>query len=73
MPAVPAVRLGAFYFAYFGFVGAFAPYFSLYLKSLEFSAWDIGVLMSLLQVMRIFAPNIWGHIADRTGRRTPIV
>jgi PPP family 3-phenylpropionic acid transporter len=23
--------------------------------------------------MRIFAPNIWGHIADRTGRRTPIV
>jgi PPP family 3-phenylpropionic acid transporter len=29
--------------------------------------------MSLLQVMRIFAPNIWGHIADRTGRRTASV
>jgi PPP family 3-phenylpropionic acid transporter len=23
--------------------------------------------------MRIFAPNIWGHIADQTGRRTSIV
>jgi len=26
-----------------------------------------------LQVMRIFAPNIWGHIADRTGKRVTIV
>jgi len=26
-----------------------------------------------LQVMRIFAPNIWGYIADRTGKRTLIV
>jgi len=29
--------------------------------------------MSLLQVMRIFAPNIWGHVADRTGKRVVIV
>jgi PPP family 3-phenylpropionic acid transporter len=34
---------------------------------------QIGVLMSLLQVMRIFAPNIWGHIADRSGRRSTII
>ncbi len=45
----------------------------MYLKSLTFNAFQIGVLMSLLQVMRIFAPNIWGHIADRTGKRTAIV
>jgi PPP family 3-phenylpropionic acid transporter len=50
-----------------------APFWGLYLKSLAFSALQIGVLMSLLQVMRIFAPNIWGHIADRTGKKVHIV
>jgi PPP family 3-phenylpropionic acid transporter len=50
-----------------------APYWGLYLHSLEFNAWQIGVLMSLLQVMRIFAPNVWGHIADHSGKRVAIV
>jgi len=71
--AVPYWRLSGFYFFYFAFVGAMAPYWGLYLHSLAFNAWQIGVLMSLLQVMRIFAPNVWGHIADRTGKRVQIV
>ena len=73
MNAVPYWRLSGFYFFYFAFVGAMSPFWGLYLQSLAFNAFQIGVLMSLLQVMRIFAPNIWGHIADRTGRRTSIV
>ncbi|MBI5331277.1 MAG: MFS transporter [Betaproteobacteria bacterium] len=73
MTGVPYWRLSGFYFFYFAFVGAMAPYWGLYLHSLAFNPWQIGVLMSLLQVMRIFAPNIWGHIADRTGRRVGIV
>ncbi len=73
MQVVPYWRLSGFYFFYFGFVGAISPFWGLYLQSLAFNAFQIGVLMSLLQVMRIFAPNIWGHIADRTGRRTAIV
>lgn len=71
--ALPYWRLSAFYFFYFAFVGAMAPFWGLYLHSLEFNAFQIGVLMSLLQVMRIFAPNIWGHIADHTGKRVAIV
>lgn len=71
--AIPYWRLSGFYFFYFAFVGAMAPFWGLYLHSLAFSAVQIGVLMSLLQVMRIFAPNIWGHIADHTGRRVAIV
>lgn len=70
---LPYWRLSAYYFFYFAFIGAFSPYFSLYLKSLEFSAWDIGVLMSLMQVMRLLAPNLWGWLADRLGAKTPIV
>ena len=73
MSHVPYWRLSGFYFFYFAFVGAMAPFWGLYLKSLSFSAFQIGVLMSLLQVMRIFAPNIWGHVADRTGKRVVIV
>ncbi len=73
MHKLPYWRLSGFYFFYFAFVGAMSPFWGLYLKSLMFSAVQIGVLMSLLQVMRIFAPNIWGHIADRTGKRTHIV
>jgi len=73
MPNLPYWRLSGFYFFYFAFVGAMAPFWGLYLKSLAFSALQIGVLMSLLQVMRIFAPNIWGHIADRTGKKVHIV
>ncbi|MGB9130692.1 MAG: MFS transporter [Thiobacillus sp.] len=69
MPNLPYWRLSGFYFFYFAFVGAMSPFWGLYLQSLAFNAVQIGVLMSLLQVMRIFAPNIWGHIADRTGRR----
>jgi PPP family 3-phenylpropionic acid transporter len=73
MHALPYWRLSGFYFFYFAFVGAMAPYWGLYLKSLDFTAFQIGVLMSLLQVMRIFAPNAWGWLADHLGRRVTIV
>lgn len=69
----PLGRLAAWYFFYFAFVGAFSPYFTLYLQDIGLSAWDIGVLMSMPQVMRLLAPNLWGWLADRTGRRALIV
>ncbi len=73
MHALPYWRLSGYYFFYFAFVGAFSPYFGLYLQGLGFSAWDIGVLMSQMQLMRLFAPNLWGWLADRLGRRVAIV
>lgn len=73
MHHLPYWRLSGFYFLYFAFVGAFAPYWSLYLKSLEFTSFQIGVLMSLLQVARTFAPNLWGWLADHTGRGVRII
>lgn len=69
----PYWRLSAYYFFYFAFIGAFAPYFSLYLESLRFSAADIAILMSMMQVMRVLAPALWGWLADRLGARMPIV
>jgi PPP family 3-phenylpropionic acid transporter len=69
----PYWRLSAWYFFYFAFIGAFAPYFTLYLQSLGQTAFAIGVLMSLMQVMRLVAPNLWGWLADRRGHKVAIV
>jgi len=66
-------RLAAFYFCYFAFVGVFSTYFGLYLQSQGLSAWHIGVLLSVMQSMRLVAPNLWGWLADRLGRRAPAV
>ncbi|PKO89217.1 MAG: MFS transporter [Betaproteobacteria bacterium HGW-Betaproteobacteria-12] len=73
MHALPYWRLSGYYFFYFAFIGAFSPYFGLYLQSLSFSAWDIGLLMSQMQLMRMFGPNLWGWLADHYGRRMQII
>lgn len=73
MPFQTYWRLSSYYFCYFAFIGAFSPYFGLYLQSLSFSAWDIGLLMSQMQLMRLFGPYLWGVLADRLGQRVPIV
>tara|TARA_B100000780_G_scaffold11708_1_gene8052 strand:- start:1202 stop:2365 length:1164 start_codon:yes stop_codon:yes gene_type:complete len=62
-------RFSSFYFFYYFFVGLFVPYWGIYLKSLSFSAIQIGILLSLFQMCRIFAPNIFGWLADRSGER----
>ncbi|MCO6412186.1 MAG: MFS transporter [Thiogranum sp.] len=66
-------RLSGFYLFYFATLGALIPYWSLYLKSLGFSAAQIGELIAILMATKIVAPNIWGWIADHTGRRMAIV
>jgi PPP family 3-phenylpropionic acid transporter len=66
-------RIAGFYFFYFAFVGVFAPYWSLYLKSIEFDAVQIGVLMSVQPVMRMVSPALWGWLADRLGNRRLVV
>ncbi|UTW13279.1 MFS transporter [Marinobacterium rhizophilum] len=70
---IPYRRLSGFYFFYFALLGSIVPYWPLYLKSLEFDARTIGMLMAIVQASRIVAPNIWGWAADRTGRRIEIV
>jgi MFS transporter, PPP family, 3-phenylpropionic acid transporter len=63
-------NLSRFYFVYYFFVGVFVPYWALYLQSEHFSPVEIGLLMSVFQISRIFAPNFWGWLADHTARRT---
>ncbi|MBL1261903.1 MAG: MFS transporter [Thiotrichaceae bacterium] len=69
----PYWRLSGFYFFYFAALGALLPYWGLYLQSLGFGAREIGELIAILMATKIVAPNIWGWIADHTGRRMMIV
>ena len=68
-----STRLSAWYFWYFAFIGAFLPYFALYLQSIGLSAGRIAILMSLGQFMRLLAPLLWSWLADSGGRRVRIV
>ena len=68
MRDVPYWRLAGVYFFYFAYIGAFAPYFSLYLSALGIAASGIGIIMALPQAVRIPAPHLWGWLADRSGR-----
>ena len=63
--------LGLYYFAYFAYVGAYSPYITLYFKDLGMTAAEIGLLYSIPQVMRIFGPGAWGHLADTSGKPHP--
>ncbi len=62
-----------FFFAYYGFIGVFSPYASLYFAGKGMTAAQIGVLMSLMQVMRIVGPNLWGWVADHTQKRVTVL
>ncbi len=72
MRDLPYWRLAGVYFFYFAYIGAFAPYFSLYLSASGVAAAGIGVIMALPQLVRIFAPHLWGWLADRSRRRLRI-
>lgn len=66
-------NFGFFFFWCYGFVGAFPPYVSLYFSDKGMTALQIGILMSLMQVMRIFGPNIWGWTGDLLQKKALVL
>jgi PPP family 3-phenylpropionic acid transporter len=68
-----AARLGAFYFAYFTYVGALVPYFSLWLAAQGFGAAQIALVLAMPPIARLFAPALWGWLADHSGRQREII
>lgn len=71
--SLPYWRLSGFYLLYFAALGTFVPYWTLYLKSLGFSAIQIGELMAVTVATRVISPSLWGWLADRTGRPMAVV
>jgi PPP family 3-phenylpropionic acid transporter len=69
----PALGLSTYFGAYFLYVGAFVPYFALYLAARGFGAAEIALVMAMPQLARIVAPSFWGWLADRSGAARAIV
>lgn len=67
------VKLASFYFFYFAILGAYLPYWPLYLKDLGFAVGEIGELMAITLGTKIIAPYLWGWIGDHTHQRLRII
>ena len=70
---MPYWRLSSFYLFYFAALGVLAPYWSLYLKDLNFNAVAIGQLMAIPMATKLIAPYVWGWLGDHLGHRMSIV
>ena len=70
---LPYWRLSGFYFLFFLSLGAFMPYWSLYLKSLGMTAGAIGILSAMVVVTRIFSSFLWGWVVDYSGKRRQVI
>lgn len=66
-------QLSGFYFFYFASIGALLPYWSLYLQSHNYTAQQIALTFAIIMGTKIIAPNIWGWLADKSGRRMGII
>ena len=62
----PATRLRLFYFAYYGCVGTFLPYFAPYLRGLGFSGEQIGTVQMIGPLVAVPVAISWPTFADRS-------
>lgn len=63
-----AGSLSIYYAAYFGCIGIILPFLPAYLKSIGFSATQVGLLLAIGPTLALLVPNLWAHLADRSGR-----
>ena len=62
-----------FLFAHYAQAGTFVTYVSLFFAARGMTVPQIGILMALVQMMRIFGPNLWGWVADHTQQRVVVL
>lgn len=70
---LPYWRLSGFYFLFFLTIGGFMPYWNLYLKSIDMTAAQIGILSAVVVVTKIFASPLWGWLVDHRGNRIKVI
>lgn len=71
--ALPYWGLSSFYFFYFALLGAWIPYWALYLQALDYTAEQIGYLLGIAMFTKFFAPSLWSWVADRRRQRMPVI
>jgi len=69
-----SISLTLFWFIFFGSLGIFFPYFSLYLReNAGLSGTELGVILAIPPLVGMIAQPFWGQVADRTGARSRIL
>jgi MFS transporter, PPP family, 3-phenylpropionic acid transporter len=65
-----SIPLTLFWFTYFGSLGIFFPYFSLYLReNAGLSGTELGIILAVSPLVGMAVQPLWGQVADRTGAR----
>ncbi len=72
MPA-QAFSFGFFLFCYYAHAGTWSTYATLFFAEHGMTVGQIGILMSMIQVLRIIGPNVWGYVADHYDRRVTVL
>ncbi len=72
-PAGFTVRLALFYGAVFLLLGAYVPYFPVWLNGRGLSASQIGIVLAAPALVRIFFTPAMGFLADRIGDRRKVL
>ncbi|WP_111977737.1 MFS transporter [Algibacillus agarilyticus] len=67
------LSLSSFYFFYCAILGSILPFFGVYLKANGYSTSLIALTSAILLASNIVAPNFWGWLSDKTGRRGKII
>ena len=66
--------ISAFWFLYMAGLGVIFPYLSLYLQQhAGLTGTQLGVALAMHPLMGIVASPLWGHWADRSGRRRGVL
>ena len=73
LDGVPYWRLSGYYFLFFVTIGIYMPYWSLYLRSINFDAEQIGILSAIVVGTKIFSTYLWGWVVDHTGQRMRVI
>jgi PPP family 3-phenylpropionic acid transporter len=69
-----SVPLTLYWFFYFGSLGIFYPYFTLYLReNAGLSGTQVGIVLAISPLIGMLAQPLWGQVADRTGARTRVL
>jgi MFS transporter, PPP family, 3-phenylpropionic acid transporter len=66
------VRVGAFIGAYFA-ANAISAFMPLWLADRGLSAAEIGQVLGAAALLRVLLGPAWGNVADRIGRRQPVL
>lgn len=69
-----SIPLTLFWFTYFGSLGIFYPYFTLYLReNAGLTGTQVGFVLAVSPLIGMIAQPLWGQVADRTGARTRVL